>query len=62
MKAIYQKPETTVTAIATMSLLANSPVENGFKKSTSPEVGDGITSGNLSRQRSVWGDDEDYDF
>ena len=45
-----------------MSLLANSPVENGFKKSTSPEVGEGITSGNPSRQRSVWGDDEDYDF
>lgn len=59
MKAIYQKPETNVTFVAVQQLMVSSPLgnpEDGFNLDDAPETGE--SSGNLSRGRSIW-DDED---
>jgi len=59
MKAIYEKPTTSVVVIATVQMIAASGVEDGFNKDEAPETGE--SSGNLSRRRSVWDDDEQED-
>ena len=63
MKAIYQKPETLITRISTMQMIAASPYGENFKpESESVDLGDlqgtNETSGNLSR-RTVWDDEEE---
>ena len=59
MKAIYQKPITedifeSVSCMSSQSLPAQ--VEEGFNTNDTPTTGE--TSGNLSRRKSVWEDDE----
>ena len=58
MKAIYQKPETDMILVATQQLMAGSmgPVEDDTNLNDAPVTT--ATSGNLSRGRSIW-DDED---
>ena len=56
MKAIYQKPETTIILVQSQSLLqtVSTPKGEGYKQ------GDPVLSrGNSSKNFSVWGDDEE---
>ena len=57
MKAIYQKPETTIILVQSQSLLqtgSKTPIGEGYKQ------GDAVLSrGNSSKNFSVWGDDEE---
>lgn len=55
----YQKPETDLILVAVQQLMVQaSPVENGFNMDD-PLGETEQTSGNLSRGRSVWDDEED---
>ena len=58
MKAIYQKPktETTVVAVSLLKEFSKKP-EEGFIPNEAPSTEE--TSGNLSRRRTVWDDEED---
>ena len=63
MKATYQKPETIISLISTVQMIAASPYGENFKPGEEPfDLGDlkgtDATSGNLSR-RSIWDDDEE---
>jgi hypothetical protein len=58
MKQIYQKPETELIVVSTIRMIAASNPEDGFNTSNVPESDPGQTSGNLSRRRTVWDDDE----
>lgn len=56
----YQKPETDLILVAVQQLLVQaSPVENGFNMDKPLGDTGEQTSGNLSRGRSVWDDEED---
>jgi len=57
MKKIYQTPAVRWMEAQTEQMIAVSVVENGFKQSEAPTTD--ATSGNLSRQTTVWGDDEE---
>lgn len=48
----YQKPEAEILDVMTEDMIALSPVEKGFNRSTAPETSE--TSGNLSRQNDMW--------
>jgi hypothetical protein len=64
MKAIYQKPATGVFTIATTELMAGSLLQQQTDGTIKQEL-DGSTpntdlsSGNLSRRRTVWDDEEE---
>ena len=61
MKTIYQKPATEEIIISISHLMSASQtpenVEDGFDPNDTPTTGD--TSGNLSRRRTVWEDEEE---
>jgi hypothetical protein len=57
MKKIYQTPAVRWMEAQTEQMIAVSAVENGFNRNSAPETD--ATSGNLSRQTTVWGDDEE---
>lgn len=63
MKATYQKPETIISLISTVQMIAASPYGENFKPADEPiDLGDlkgtDATSGNLSR-RSIWDEEEE---
>lgn len=59
MKRIYQTPETELVTISVEQMIAISgPVEDGFK-TTDPVPTTDETSGNLSRRRDIWADEEE---
>ena len=64
MKAIYQQPTTIVVVLQTQRMIAYSQlkdlVEEGEDLDNAPETTE--ISGNLSRHRSVWDDDEEEDL
>lgn len=67
MKATYQKPETLIARISTMQMIAASPYGENFKPEEEGVNLDGLqettdVSGNLSRRRTVWDDEEEEDF
>lgn len=53
---IYQKPSTELVNVMTVQMIAAS-VEKGFNLNDVEETTE--TSGNLSRRRSVWDDQEE---
>ena len=63
MKKTYQSPETVLTDLELQQMIAGS---NNYGE---PEKGQDLgaaeetsaTSGNLSRRRSVWGDEEEFE-
>lgn len=60
MKKIYQTPATITTVVELQQMIAASPLgnpEDGFTMTVAPETE--ATSGNMSRRRSVWGDEEE---
>ena len=57
MKKIYQMPTVKWMEAETAEMIAASVIENGFSLEAAPETE--AVSGNLSRQTSVWGEDED---
>ncbi len=63
MKAIYQNPTTEIITITVAQMIAISQfgdlVENGEDLGDAPTTDQ--TSGNLSRRRTVW-DEEEEDF
>lgn len=60
MKTTYQKPMTTVVTLTLQQMIAVSGDPTaGFNTQTAPDLGSGITSGNLSRRNTVWDDDEE---
>ena len=62
MKAIYQKPVTETVRVALSPLMTASrtpeKVEDGIDGNDTPTTEE--TSGNLSRRRTVWDDEEEY--
>ena len=64
MKTTYQKPTTEEIIISISQLMSVSQtpenVEDGFDPDDTPTTGE--TSGNLSRRRTVWDDEEEEDF
>lgn len=61
MKKTYQSPETLLVAIATQQMIAASDLIKNDQQDlgSAPETTE--TSGNLSRRRSVWDDEEDFE-
>ena len=61
MKAIYQKPSTEEVFVSVSQLMSASQtpqnVEEGFDPTDTPTTEE--TSGNLSRRRTVWEDEEE---
>ena len=57
MKKQYMAPSLRWTEAQTEQMIAVSLVENGFNKTTVNETE--AVSGNLSRQYSAWGEDEE---
>jgi len=57
MKKIYQMPAVRWMEAQTEQMIAVSAVEDGFNQGSAPKTE--ATSGNLSRQFTVWGDDEE---
>ena len=59
MKRIYQNPETQVVTISVEQIIAASPVspEGNKDLNNAPETTE--TSGNLSRRRDIWADEEE---
>ena len=64
MKTIYQKPATEeiIISISQLMSVSSTPdkVEDGFDPNDTPTTGD--TSGNLSRRRNVWEEEEEEEF
>ena len=57
MKKIYQMPAVRWMEAQTEQMIAVSVIENGFNQASAPTTE--ATSGNLSRQTTVWGEDEE---
>ncbi len=57
MKAIYQSPKTDVLSISLTHMIAVSSPEKGQNLNEAPITEE--TSGNLSRRRDVWDDEEE---
>ena len=57
MKKIYQMPAVRWMEAQTEQMIAVSAVEDGFNQGSAPETN--AISGNLSRQYSAWGEDEE---
>ena len=62
MKKIYQTPEVDILDIMTEDMIAGSKVEDGFNMETASEVPDDVNSGNLSRQKDMWGTYEEPEY
>lgn len=63
MKKIYQTPATFTTVVELQQVIAASQYgqpEVGFDMNSTAETD--ATSGNLSRRKSVWDDEEEEDF
>lgn len=61
MRQIYQRPTTLPMPLSLQEMIAASVPENGFDMTTVSELDESITSGNLSRRRYMWTDEEDED-
>jgi hypothetical protein len=57
MKKTYQMPAVRWMEAQTEQMIAVSVIEDGFNQTSAPPTE--ATSGNLSRQFTVWGDDEE---
>ncbi len=61
MKTTYQKPETLLMEIATQQMIAASDLIKNNQQDLENAPTTGETSGNLSRHRTVWDDEEELE-
>jgi len=61
MKAIYQQPTTDIYLVATTQMIAASDLIKNNSQNLGEAPTTDATSGNLSRRRSLWDEEEEED-